>query len=381
MKILHLIIDHQVIERALSLYEQTFPYCNEVLIFGNNNQYKHLTIHADCELVTSHNYEYIAGKVDFSEIKYVVVHYLTFEMIDFIRCIPQNISVCWEIYGYDLYNQFLESLGMELYYTSPNKYGSYPYLRLYFPSLFAYLLELKGCKHRKKSSIKKEFDYIVNRIDCAAACCKGDFQLLNSYAGKDIPGFLFCNYSLKETLGDLWGNPFSTGKRVLVGNSASYSNNHLYVLSYLDKYYKENDLALLMSLSYGGSIKYRDEVIGKFKEKYNNIQFLLDYMPLHEYNRIFLDLNAMILSAWRQESIGTIMMGLYLGIKIYMSEKSPLYQSFIDWGFKVFTVEGKDLLHIQDPLSIEHRIHNRELLLNVFDEKMIVKNLKENFCL
>ena len=42
MKILHLIIDHQVIERMLGVYENVFPYHNDVIIFSLTTNFKHL---------------------------------------------------------------------------------------------------------------------------------------------------------------------------------------------------------------------------------------------------------------------------------------------------------------------------------------------------
>lgn len=381
MKILHLIKDHQVIERSLGMFEEIFPQQNEVLIFGPNNEYKHLDAHKDCSLVNKNNIESIIKNYDFTEVKYVICHYMELDMIDFILSIPKGIHVCWEIYGYDLYNQFLEPFGYKIYYTNRAKYLDWhPFLRTYFNELFNVALEIKGYKYKSRFQLKRLFSKLTQRINSVGVCCIGDLRVLERYSKRKFPYFIMSNYSLKETLGNLYDAAFTKGGKIMVANSASFSNNHLYVL----KRFKERDNSfskIIMPLSYGGTERYKQEVMDSYSKEFknNSIEFILDYMPLHEYNKIFLDLNSMIMPAWRQESIGTIMMGFYLGIKVYMSERSPLYQSFVELGFSVYTIESDEFNRIDEPLSIENRMRNKELLCHYFDEGIVKGNIKNHF--
>ena len=64
MKILHLISDHQVIERALDFYDKVFPNKNDVLIFPDSLPLKHISKRAIYPVVTYENYEEIAKKYD-----------------------------------------------------------------------------------------------------------------------------------------------------------------------------------------------------------------------------------------------------------------------------------------------------------------------------
>ena len=119
MKILHLIIDHQVIERMLGVYENVFPYHNDVVIFSLTTDFKHLRKYKECPVILR-NQGRKEGKVfDFSSYTHIIAHYLTMDMIDFIKSAPIDVHVCWEVYGADLYNQFLEPNGFKLYYTDP----------------------------------------------------------------------------------------------------------------------------------------------------------------------------------------------------------------------------------------------------------------------
>ena len=96
------------------------------------------------------------------------------------------------------------------------------------------------------------------------------------------------------------------------------------------------------------------------------------------YNQIFLKVRSMIMSAWRQESIGTIIMGFYLGVKVFMSERSPLYKWFVDCGFNVFAIETAKEEDLDTPLSIKDKQRNREIVLERYNEERIARSLKEN---
>ena len=187
------------------------------------------------------------------------------------------------------------------------------------------------------------------------------------------------NYSLSEVLGNLKETPFFDGDTIMVGNSASYSNNHLYVLNLLKEMELNNKLRFILVMSYGGSKQYVSEVENAYNSFFpQKVEVLTDYLPLRLYNRLFLSVKSMIMSAWRQESIGTIIMGFYLGIKIFMSEKSPLYKWFVDCGFKVFAIETAKGEDLDTPLLLKDKQQNRKLVLERYNEERIMRSLKEN---
>ena len=380
MKILHLISDHQVIERTLDVYENVFPGCNEVLVFSNKGgSFNRLKNDYTGRIVEKNNLNAFARGYDYSAITYVIVHYMTIEKADFIKYVPHNIHVCWEIYGYDLYEQFLLPLGYKMYYTSPLPYFKHPLLRRYMGGVMNLYLTIKGVKYSFKSQRKKLFNYLSNRVDSLQYCCKYDAMFVEEFAGRAIPSYEVFNYSLAEVLGELEGKDFFEGKDILIGNSASLSNNHLYILKHLKNIVLPEDTKLILPLSYGGTKEYANKVVEEYKKEYlNELEVISDYMPLHEYNRIFLRLKSVILSAWRQESQGTAIMAFYLGIKVFMSERSPLYKWFVDCGFFVFTIESLDDKSFTQMLTEEEKKHNRQIVLKRYNSDRIAQTLKDN---
>ncbi len=380
MRILHLITDHQVIERTLGVYEEVFPSCNEVLVFGDGDKpFNRLKGDYKGRIVNFRNLKRFASNYDFSEITHVISHYMSMDKIDFIKLIPENIPVCWEVYGSDLYNQFLESRGYKIFFTSPFKYESHGFLRQHARGLFHFLATLKGHKYCFDFQKNKQFRYIASRIDSIQYCCGYDAEYVKEFAGRNIHSYEIFNYSLNEVLGELKGSDFSSGDDILVGNSASFSNNHMYILNCLKQIDIPKHTKLIIPLSYGGSKKYANDIEAIYKEEYpNQIETLRDYIPLHEYNKYFMRLKSMILAAWRQESQGTAMMGFYLGIKVYMSEKSPLYKWFVDCGFAVFPIEKATSVSLCTPLALEEKKKNRSLVVERYNEDRIKEIFKKN---
>lgn len=379
MKILHLINDHQVIERTLGVYEQLFPNQNEVLLFNNSPQTKHLDKYASSTIVTSKNLKRVAESYDFSGISHIIAHYMSMDKINFIKLVPKNLHICWEVYGYDLYNQFLEPNGYKISYTNRFQYLKYSFAQTYLSPIFKTALYLRGYHYVFKWQKNRQFEYISNRIDSIQYCCSYDAKYIEEFAHRQISSYEVFNYSLSEVLGDLKDSPFTTGKHILVGNSASFSNNHLYVLNYLRETKLLSDTKLIMPLSYGGTVKYVNEVERLFNDAFpNRVCTLREYIPLHEYNRIFLEINSCIMSAWRQESIGTIIMCLYLGIKVFMSNRSPLYKWLIECGFKIYEIESVTHEFLEAPLNDDVRLFNRNLVLERYNEDRIADNLKKH---
>jgi hypothetical protein len=381
MKILHLITDHQVIERTLGIYEEVFPNCNKVLVFPTNNKpFKHLKKYASYPKVNFSNLKQVANDYDFSGITHVIIHYLSLEKLDFIKNVPKKVHVCWEIYGYDLYDQFLNLNGYPLYYKiDPYKYYYHGYYLKHFETLYNTWLFLKGYKYRYKWQRLRQFNYICKRVDCIQYCCGYDAKIVEEYAQRTIPSYEIFNYSLSEVLGDLKDIPFFEGKDILIGNSASFSNNHYYGLDYLKKIGIPDGATLIIPLAYGGIGKYPDDVEQSFNQAFSGrVETYRAYMPLHEYNMTFLRLNAMILSHWRQESQGTAIMGFYLGVKVFMSSRNPLYQWFVDCGFTVFCIEDATKEDLSTPLDIEKRKQNRRIVMERYNEDAFSNTLRLN---
>lgn len=383
MRILHLIVDHQVIERTLGIYEKVFPGSNDVILFpmfNKNREIKHLNHYKSSRYVNVGEGKNVALKINFSEYSHIVAHYLTMDMVSFIKEVPQSIHFTWEIYGWDLYNQFLTHKGFELTSISIAPYEKYGYFKKYMPNLFDLALYATGHNVNFTYQKKAAFEFICSRVNSLQYCCYYDAKYVEQYAKRSIESYEIFNYSLNTVLGELIDKPFFEGTDILIGNSASFTNNHMYIYKYINDIQVNNDTKFIIPLSYGGPAKYVQDVQTLYSNKWpDKVDILLDYMPLHEYNKIFLRLRCMILSAWRQESQGTAIMGLYLGVKVIMSERSPLYKWFKECGFVVFSLEKSNKTDYNSGLRYVEKLHNRNIVLERYNEQAFEETLKLHF--
>ena len=105
--------------------------------------------------------------------------------------------------------------------------------------------------------------------------------------------------------------------RVLVGNSASLTNNHLEIF---DKLKKHDNIVVFTPLSYG-DLDYREKVISEgrkiFKERFMPIT---DFMTSDKYNKFLFSMDIAIFNHKRQEAMGNTITLLGMGKKVFIRD-------------------------------------------------------------
>ncbi len=292
---------------------------------------------------------------DFIGVVAIYVSFMTGEKVDFIKHAPAAVKLIWSIPGGDLYNRYLRYFG--------------------YPIVYRENWNLKYClgKIIRKIPRRIEFCYLVKRCQVVvSANC--DYEIIKKYAPKNakLPIHIYAiAYPMEKMMGDLYGQPFvvNTTNRVVIGNSASKTNNHLYVLKCLSSFdIKEASLSLIMS--YGDSNgAYKNKVKAAYRNVYGDkVSFVTDYVPLDEFNRRLLTATHFIYGNWRQEAVGNILTAFYLGGKVYLSQRNPLLNDFKMKGFVVYCLED-----ITDsffsPLSEDDKKHNRRLIDELYNKE------------
>lgn len=116
--------------------------------------------------------------------------------------------------------------------------------------------------------------------------------------------------------------------KILLGNSASISNNHIEALEIL----KNNDdgkMSIVAPLSYGSNEKYVNKVVSKGKELFGDrFRPLIEFMPLDEYNEILCDIDIAFFFHDRQEAFCNTLTLLGNGKKVYMRTESTVWDYF-----------------------------------------------------
>ena len=364
---IHLMYDEKIISRTIMYFEEALPNSNKYVVMKDNNKGERI-VHLDLPnlLYTSYgSIEFWRFIGDVSQYKYVILHYLGEELVDFTYTAPQTDNFVWIVWGGDLYNSLLEPYGFKLYaYTDFIKKGI---LGTYFPFIDRY---------RNRRVIWKRVE-AVKKIP-TLTLFNGDLKALNKYFPKLHPKRKDFFYYLVD---DIVGNDLTkkeiSGNNIFVGNSASLTNNHRMVFEFLSKCDLGNR-KVITPLSYGAETG-RDIAIG-WGEKLigNNFYPIIDFMPLEDYNQLMYSANIFIYGNFRQEAVGNILVALYIGGIVVLSPRNPFMQDLSEMGFVVFSLKQiQDLLRFRLPEEVKQR--NRELVNKWYNRERLLSVIKKSF--
>lgn len=386
---LHLMCDEKVISRTIASFEKVLPNQNKYIILVPNVDYKCKHVH-----LTSSNVHYLVYDTplfwntigDVKQYKNIIIHFLTDEDCYFINKI-NHPSITWIVWGADLYNDMLDKVGFKLYadeklindslISSASERNKLSTLKTWVKNCMPLLTRLiRKSKHLK---VLKQRLKAVEKINYVAIS-PGDFSLLLHYFPQyqHLKQKNFFYYPINEIIPKDFLSSASLGNNIIIGNSASFTNNHIYVMKKLAKV-DYGSRKILMPLSYGGNDYYVNKVIETGKILLgDNYEPIIDFMSLQQYNKLLLSSSTYIYGNFRQEAFGNILTGLYVGATVFMEGTSPLLHDLKQKGFLLFSLDQlKDKINYH--LTNEEIMHNREIALSEYSEEKLMRYIKESF--
>lgn len=158
---------------------------------------------------------------------------------------------------------------------------------------------------------------------------------------------------------------------ILVGNSATETNNHIEVFEKL-KIYKNENIKIYCPLSYGDKA-YAKKVIAHGKEIFGEKFIpLTEFIPFEKYLEFLGDIDIAILAHNRQQAMGNTITLLGLGKKVYMRSDTTQYKLFEGLGIKVFDINKEFDV---EPINEDYKKRNIELIKNFFSEERLKEQL------
>lgn len=292
----------------------------------------------------------------------IVLHGLFYPWCEMVlRNVPDNVKVAWVFWGGEIYGR------KDLMVSFLSK-GS------------KLLLGLHGMKRRKNNDIGHyELPMaLFQRIDYCLTDVHEDFEFVKAYSGFEAKELWYNYYSVDETLGELRMQS-TDGKNIIVGNSCTIENNLLDGLRAI-KGKVDCNSKIFVPLSYGEPWLRR--IVIKVGKCMFGKQFypLVEFMPRDDYNNIIKSCSVAIMPHYRPQAFGNILTALWLGTRVYMSEKSLLYKFFKRIGAIVFSIE-KDLYSTSNlmlhPLTDEERNVNQEVITGLYDKSVMNVKIRE----
>lgn len=361
LKILHLATDEKFVDLAYESFERVAPGCNSVIVYGEEPlRYVKLAPDRVVNRFTSRSGALIRH---LGEYDIVIIHSLVGIWYRLLRKAPPSVRFVWIGWGFDYYDLVFgsESGGLlprtaEFNRALSPKRNALGRLRAFLSRCF-YGDKLLSISHIHYFApvLPEEYDLVMERL---AACWSR-------------PQFLSWNYgNLEDNLVKGFEEEAVNGVNVLVGNSASVTNNHVEAFLLLSsaplRQYK-----IVAPLSYGDA-RYRNivEEVGK-KMFGKNFLPLVDYMPVQEYVGIIQSCGFVVMNHVRQQALGNIVIMLYLGAKVFLREENPVYRYLKKLGVCIYTVQALavDSTMLEEGLSHEEKANNRRIMISNWSRK------------
>jgi hypothetical protein len=317
------------------------------------------------------------------EIKGILVHGMFVEMADILLKIKNEISVCWIVWGFDIYN--LPKIKQSIYgFLTKN-----------------YLLKKK--RYLKLESIIKEnrfLNYLLyrlifrrkdsySRIKLAMRKCKyfatyieEDFITFSKYYSYNLKYINFRFSTIEQYLGNSeYLSINSNANNILIGNSNSIENNHLEIIDFFSKnssyIERVGEIKYFFPLSYGDDEAYKNLINEKATSVFNNMYApLLDFIAREKYVELLNSCSCAIFYHYRQQGMGNIIALLSLGSRVYLSLKNPAYLYLKRMGFSVFDFNSEFPVYLNSKLPEKEAAFNKTLCKNLFSKEEVYSDIR-----
>lgn len=355
--ILHLLTDEKVCPRVIKLFEECNANGNIFIVFKDKKEEWKFVSNAENVLSC---YSSEIGCIDWNGIDKVIIHYLDPAKIKFVLTHPlKRKTIIWMLWGGDIYNDYLYRLGFQLYSfeNSSLHIGRYDHLPLKNLRMLRFRVLSLWYFYLKKWFMENRVNYIV--------ACDVEMELIKKYVRfKQLKSSLnFSYYPIEDVLGSL-KDCRANGNKIIIGNSCNFSNNHEYVLEII-KHLDLSSYEIVLPMNYGGKEEYKSIVSFKYKAALNNVTILDKFLPLDEYNHLMVQTCTYIYGNFRQEAWGNILIGLYLGSKVYLPKQNPLWEQCKRYGFVIYALDDIQST-FKDKLSDKNKERNRMTAFSLF---------------
>lgn len=389
---LHFIQDSKFLNTFIEQNERLSSSSNEYIylhskILGKRSLKNILSPKAKTVSVYSKSYYILLNSLN--SYSKIFIHFLSDEIIKLLCKKNIQIKIYWIFWGADFYTPY-SFFEKELYDIQTKKYFDlYGTFITTDSKLINFLKSIKQKLINKYSVEKWQIDRkydAIKKIDYFLHYNVKDFEIFKKYfpcKAKFIPFFYYeFEYnkiiipSLRETKEYKSKFNYKRAKVILLGNSASLSNNHLSALDYLSVLH-DKDIQIVCPLSYG-DLKY-----AKFVEKYGTSIFgdkftaINTFMPSNVYLKFLSSVDIVIMNHKRSEGAGNIFVLLCLGKKVYLREENSLFSFSLENNLKVFSLNSLELENLFTPLDLITQEKNKKIAGDLFSTNSAEKKLLE----
>ena len=369
IKVLHIIKDDKFYDCVINAFESDERFENRSVLFVNSSEYEFFLIKQTEKVELLWTKKMLKECLQSSDYDVIFFHSLSVEKYWYFHFIPNNKIVIWWGWGFDLYS---------------SEYGMNPLIPidLYKPETKQLMDSIKqsGLKRKLKGCIRDIFwrpyyeslrRKVIARIDYFQPVIPFEYQLMKEVDGFQAKEFYYprCFTSYYAETGCIKNE----NGGILIGNSATYTNNHLDVWTDIRKYvpsYRN----IIIPVNYGVQ-RYADHLSKEIKSKSHHIHIIREFMPRDEYFKLIDGCSYAVFGVLRQQAMGNIYHCLYQGVKVFLYRDSLVYRFLKEWGYVVFAIEDIDEFSFSTPLSLNELEKNAKAFEH---QRNYVANVREN---
>lgn len=332
--ILHVFNDEKFFEGVSCFFDSLKNVINKYCFYTKEKNYQFKYIKSISKIRIYNNFEEYSRLFSDKEINVIYFHSLYFDKYKFFKYISKDKKVIWWCFGADIY------YGIRGLKPLIN-------LNLYKPLTLQHIeCENKHLSLRRRiKKLLKSLSYfyfkklqndVIKRIDYFSPVLPIEYELL-----KENPNFKAKPFMLNAGPGIYIPKSFTKVKNplnVLIGNSLTYTNNHLDIFHELNAISLDHNRKYIIPISYGNDFKNQKEYFKK-SLKSQQVLWLEDFIPFSEYSDYLNSVTHAIFGHIRQQSMGNIIFCLVRGVKIFLYSDSIIYKQLKKFGYIVFTID------------------------------------------
>jgi dTDP-N-acetylfucosamine:lipid II N-acetylfucosaminyltransferase len=337
MKLLHLVPDDKFIDMAIREFELVAPGQHEFVVLDAQPPYRYLK-DPRVRSVTLAAFAQAAAR---PEVRAVVLHCMQPNHYAALAHVPADKTTLWIGWGYDYYgllnDAFVDGLILPRTASLLRKSAAATSHAASEPVK----AELSWARPYRKPTAAEAA--LLARIDYFSPVLEPEYQLARQHNPWLRARYLPWNYGTAEDDLMLDAPAHSEpGPNLLVGNSATPTNNHIEAFECIERSVDLAGRQLVVPLSYG------DAHYARYITQIGHTKFgaafrpLNQFMPKDAYLALLQSCGLVVMNAVRQQAMGNIYISALLGARLFMNRRNPSHAWLQSMGVRVDDVEQLD---------------------------------------
>ncbi|HHX61229.1 MAG TPA: TDP-N-acetylfucosamine:lipid II N-acetylfucosaminyltransferase [Epulopiscium sp.] len=384
--VLHIILDDKFGKIIIQRFLEINPQQNIFIVVSNNSKIQNIPLDyaQKTTLIHPNNIvQYVDSYMENSTA--IVFHGLNEEYKwQMIERYKGKVHLHWKFWGTDGYmlphmrkgllEKETKKLKLKLYNITP--------LRYYLTNSGGFIFNLYAWQYKLRNNddhFLKKLEKAIRTVDSISSVVIDDYYKIKKALNLKSPHlYLYYTADKVENIGIKNNTP--SGKNIIIGNSASIENNHLDAFQLLKKL-NINNRKIIVPLNYGAG-NYTTEFLnliinnGILNFGCENFMPLTNFLDVEEYAKLLSSCSHAVMFHNKQHAAGNINMLLYIGAKVFLSKKNPIYSFLKRNNFIVFNTNQLSQEQLDTSLTQKEIKQNRNQLAKIYSPQLITERHK-----